>query len=123
MLGRQTASNQPAYRYPPTDTFGRGDTIQGSTSSTRPLTSDARKVSPVGDTVSGQSGGTGSGSAASSKGTTGTSGQAGGTGSGSAASSKGTSPVGGVSSGGVVGGKSSGGVSGAKSSGGFRGKK
>jgi len=118
MIGRQTANNQPAYRYPPADTFGRGDTLRGSTTSTRPQTSGPRISNPIGDAVSGQAGGTGGGSAASSKGTGAVSGQAGGTGSGSAASSKGSS-----SGGGILGGKSSGGFSGGKSSGGFRGRR
>ncbi len=109
MLGRQTANNQPAYRYPPTDTIGRGDTITGSTTTSRPRTGSTKSI---GDAVSGQSGGTGSGSAATSKSTSGISGQAGGTGSGSAATSKSKS--------GVSGAKSSGGFSGAKSSGGRR---
>lgn len=102
MIGRQTANNQPAYRYPPTDTVGRGDTLRGSTTSTLPQTGAIKSTSPGGDAVSGVSGGTGSGSAATSKGTGAVSGQAGGTGSGSAATSK--------SSSGISGGKSSGGL-------------
>jgi hypothetical protein len=118
MLGRQTPNDQPAYRYPPTDSIGRGDTLRGSTVTSRPTTSGYRGTSPVGDAVSGQSGGAGSGSAASSKGTGAVSGQAGGTGAGSAASSKGTS-----SGSGISGARSSGGLSGAKSSGGLKGRK
>ena len=113
MIGRQTANNQPSYRYPPTDTIGRGDTLRGSTTSTRPQTGAIGGTKSVGDAISGQSGGTGSGSAATSKSSSGISGQAGGTGSGSAATSKS----------GISGGKSSGGFSGAKSSGGFKGRK
>ncbi len=112
MIGRQTANNQPAYRYPPTDTIGRGDTITGSTTSTRPRTGAIGSTKSGGSAVSGQSGGSGSGSAATSKSSSGISGQAGGTGSGSAATSKSKS--------GISGGKSSGGFSGAKSSGGRR---
>jgi len=76
---------QPVYRYPPTDRFDRGDTIQGSTSST------SRGRAPVSDAVSGQSGGAGGGNAATNRAASSgasVSGQSGGTGSGSAALNK-----------------------------------
>jgi len=57
-----TASTTPAYRYPPTDTFSRGDSLHGSETTTRPSPPDYRKVQPAPNAVSGQNGGTGGGS-------------------------------------------------------------
>lgn len=76
----------PVYRYPPTDRFDRGDTIGGSVSQTRPGTPDYSRLPPVGGTLSGQTGGTGGGNAATNRADAArpSSGQAGGTGSGSA---------------------------------------
>ena len=79
----------PTYRYPPTDTFGRDDSLGGSVPSSRPTPPDYTRVPNARDTVSGQSGGTGGGAAATGKSDSATGGQAGGAGSGSAASSKG----------------------------------
>lgn len=84
----QTPSNQPTYHYPPTSTFGRDDTLQGSVTNNKPSAPDYSKMAPAPYAVSGQSGGTGSGTAASNKQGS-ISGQSGGTGSGSAASQKG----------------------------------
>jgi hypothetical protein len=94
----------PTYRYPPTDTFGRGDELRGSVDTSKPEAPDYRKVQPAPWAVTGQTGGTGGGTAATNKSasagrsTTGdavapsgsaTSGQTGGTGGGTAASAKG----------------------------------
>lgn len=89
----------PTYRYPPTDSFGRGDELHGTVDSSRPQTPDYSKVAPAPYATSGQSAGTGGGTAATNKSpgssstTSGagnaTSGFSGGTGSGSAASGKG----------------------------------
>lgn len=134
--------NTPSYRYPPTDTFGRGDTLHGTISNDKPVSPDYSKVKPAPYAVSGQGGGTGGGTAATSKASSSVSGQAGGRGSGSAASSKGGFSAGpssfgskvgagvssgskaGTSGGGVLGAassKPSTGISGARSSGGFSG--
>ncbi|HEY3115834.1 MAG TPA: hypothetical protein VGK54_03755 [Chloroflexota bacterium] len=133
--------NTPSYRYPPTDTFGRDDTLHGTITNDKPAAPDYNKVKPAPYAVSGQSGGTGGGTAATSKSSTSASGQAGGVGSGTAASSKGGFAAGsssfsakggsslssGASSsgGGLLGGaassKPSTGFSGAKSTGGFSG--
>ena len=79
------APTTPSYRYPPTDQFGRGDTLYGSEVSSRPAPPDYTKVKPAPHAVSGQNGGTGDGTAATNRGTGGAlSGQSGGTGSGSA---------------------------------------
>ena len=140
----QIPTNQPGYRYPPTDSFTRGDSLHGSVTNDRPSTPDYRKVQPIPDAISSQSGGTGGGSAATNKQPSVSSGQAGGAGTGSAATSKGSVPASGQSGGTGVGsaatnkgagagsgatapkvapsgGKSSGGFSGGKSSGGFSG--
>jgi hypothetical protein len=82
-------STSPSYRYPPTDTFGRGDTLHGSEATSRPTPPDYRKVQPAPNAVSGQGAGTGGGAAATNKDTVGSSGQSGGAGAGSAASDKG----------------------------------
>jgi hypothetical protein len=89
----------PAYRYPPTDTFGRGDTLHGSEVTSRPSPPDYRKVQPAPYAVSGQGGGVGAGAAASNKDAVGQAGQAGGAGAGSAASNKGTTGQAGQSGG------------------------
>src|SRR5438067_8168704 len=94
---------QPSYRYPPTDTFSRGDTLHGAESTTRPAPPDYSKVKPAPNAVSGQNAGTGAGSAASNRDTNAAvSGQSGGAGSGAAASDKG-SAVSGQSGGGGTG--------------------
>ena len=76
---------QPQHRFPPTDTFGRGDTIGGSvTTNGRPP--DYSRMQPVGGSVAGQTGGTGGGNAVlgRSQQPAVAGGQAGGTGAGSA---------------------------------------
>lgn len=90
---RQVPPSQPAYRYPPTDSFGRGDTLGGSVTNDRPSSPDYRRIKPNPDAVSGQSGGVGGGSAASNKAPSYSSGQAGGSGAGTAASAKGAAPA------------------------------
>jgi len=100
---RQIPPSQPAYRYPPTDSFGRGDSLRGSIANDKPTSPNYRKVRPVTDAVSGQSGGTGGGSAASSKAPSFSSGQAGGSGAGTAASAKGVAPASGQAGGTGVG--------------------
>ncbi len=135
----------PSYRYPPTDTFGRDDTLHGSVTNDRPVPPDYGRVRPAPYAVSGQSGGTGSGTAATNKMAAPASGQSGGTGPGTAATSKGGFKSGAFSyaeksgsitnKGGTVSGgskssifsgsqssKPSKGILGAKSSGGFLGK-
>jgi hypothetical protein len=82
-------TRSPTYRYPPTDTFGRDDSLGGSIPSSRPTPPDYTRVPNARDTVGGQSGGTGGGAAATGKDVSPTGGQAGGVGSGSAAASKG----------------------------------
>lgn len=80
----------PSYRYPPTDTFSRGDTLQGSAATTKPAPPDYSKVQPAPNAVSGQNSGTGAGTAASNRDPNAAiSGQSGGAGSGTAASDKG----------------------------------
>lgn len=133
----------PSYRYPPTDTFGRDDTLHGTITNDKPAPPDYTRVKPAPYAVSGQGGGTGGGTAATSKASSSVSGQAGGQGSGSAASSKGGFSAGpssfssktgsGISSGartgssgggllaGAASSKSSTGIAGARSSGGFSG--
>jgi len=82
-------TRSPTYRYPPTDTFDRGDSLGGSVPNSRPTPPDYTRVPNARDTVGGQSGGTGGGAAATGKVTSPTGGQTGGAGSGSAASGKG----------------------------------
>ena len=77
-------TSQPSYRYPPTDSFGRGDTLHGSEATTRPSPPDYSKIKPAPNAVSGQGGGTGAGTATSNRGQSADSGQSGGTGAGSA---------------------------------------
>lgn len=138
LIGRATAPGVPAYYNPPLGNYSTGQRIEGGRVSTQPAPPSERVIG-LRSGVSGQSGGTGSGSAVSSKlgtGTTagnttgqtgvapstgsGTSGQAGGQGSGSAVTGKSGSGVGsGVtspSSGGFSSGKGSSGSSGSSSS-------
>ena len=86
----QVPPDRPAYRYPPSDAFGRGDSLTGSITNSRAAAPNYRVAKPIPDAVSGQSGGAGGGSAASGKSPSYSSGQAGGAGSGTAASSKGS---------------------------------
>jgi hypothetical protein len=89
----------PTYRYPPTGSFGRDESLHGSLDTSKPQTPDYSKVQPAPYATAGKSAGTGGGVAASNKsggalsGSSGaanaTSGQSGGTGTGAAASSKG----------------------------------
>jgi hypothetical protein len=99
----ERSSQGPGYQYPPTDRFGREDSLHGSVERSKPQTPDYGKVQPAPYAVSGQGAGTGSGTAATNKSATPFSGQAGGTGSGSAASGKGTFSSGGSVSGGGTG--------------------
>jgi hypothetical protein len=122
----------PAYRYPPTGSFGRDDELHGSLDSSKPQLPDYSKVQPAPYAASGKAAGTGGGAAASNKSGGGSSGgtsanatsaQSGGSGGGSAASGKGgfssgtqsysggTTNLGGAGSRGVLPGSSSGGVS------------
>lgn len=123
----------PAYRYPPTDSFGRGEELHGTVDSSRPQPPDYRRVAPAPYATSGQSAGTGGGTAATNKSpgssstTSGagngsaTSGFSGGTGSGTAASGKGGFKSGGQPSGGAAGSGVGAGGSGALHGGGSSG--
>jgi hypothetical protein len=92
-------ANTPAYRYPPTGTFGRDEDLHGSLDSSKPQPPDYARVQPQPYATSGKSSGTGGGTAASNKSPSSpgqqagapnaASGQSGGTGGGSAASDKG----------------------------------
>lgn len=93
-------SSGPGYQYPPSDSFGRGDQLNGSVERSKPEPPDYKKVPPAPYAVSGQGAGTGGGNAATNKSAAPASGQGGGTGGGSAASNKGTFQNGGGSSGG-----------------------
>jgi hypothetical protein len=93
------ASTSPSYRYPPTDQFGRGDTLHGSEATARPAPPDYRKVQPPPNAVSGQNAGTGGGIGATNKDPAVAGGQAGGTGAGSAATNRGTGAISGQSGG------------------------
>jgi hypothetical protein len=91
---RNYDAGTPAYRYPPTGTFGRGDQLNGSLDSGSAKSPDYSKVKPSPYATSGQNSGTGGGVAASNKSVTSgasnaASGQSGGTGSGVAATNKG----------------------------------
>jgi hypothetical protein len=100
---RSYDAGTPAYRYPPTGTFGRDESLHGSLDTSKPTPPDYSKVQPAPYATSAQASGTGGGSAASNKspggpagavsGSTGASnaasGQSAGTGGGTAASSKG----------------------------------
>ncbi|HLZ32246.1 MAG TPA: hypothetical protein VKV73_33400 [Chloroflexota bacterium] len=88
--------NTPTYRYPPTGSFGRDDSLLGSLDTSKPQAPDYSKIQPSPYATAGKSSGTGGGVAASNKAGGGAagavnanSGQSGGTGSGVAASSKG----------------------------------
>ncbi len=140
-------ARSPAYRYPPTDSFGRGEELHGTLDSSKPQMPDYTKVQPAPWATSAQSSGTGGGTAATNKAsggasrpdavapsTSASSGQSAGTGSGTAASSKGGfasgsrsfsntsggSSVGGAGSRGVLGGSSSDSSSGSKGIGGAK---
>jgi len=88
---RSYDASTPAYRYPPTGSFGSDDELHGSLDSSKAQTPDYSRVQPAPYASTGNSSGTGGGSAVSNK--TGvanaTSAQSGGSGSGTAASSKG----------------------------------
>jgi hypothetical protein len=100
---RSYEAGTPAYRYPPTGTFGRDESLHGSLDTSKPTPPDYSKVQPAPYATSAKSSGTGGGSAVSNKspggpagaisGSTGAtsaaSGQSAGTGGGTAASSKG----------------------------------
>jgi hypothetical protein len=95
--------SSPAYRYPPTGSFGRDEQLHGTLDTSKPSPPDYNKVQPAPYSTSGKSSGTGGGAAASNKSPgapagavsgqapsgNAASGQSGGTGSGSAAASKG----------------------------------
>ncbi len=131
---RNYEAGTPAYRYPPTGSFGRDEELHGSLDTSKAQPPDYSKVQPAPYATAGKSSGTGGGVGASNKSVGGssavgggsanaTSGQSGGTGSGVAASSKGgfasgsqsyanSDPGGsgvGAGSRGVLGGSSSGG--------------
>lgn len=89
----------PTYRYPPTDTFGRGDTLYGNEATARPGPPDYRKVQPAPNAVSGQNQGTGDGTAATNRAPAAVSGQSGGVGAGTAATDKGRAAISGQSGG------------------------
>jgi len=57
----------PTYRYPPTGTFGRDESLHGSLDASRPQTPDYSKVQPAPYATSAKSSGTGGGVAASNK--------------------------------------------------------
>jgi hypothetical protein len=88
---RSYDASSPAYRYPPTGSFGRDDELHGSIDSSKAQTPDYSRVQPAPYASTGKSSGTGGGSAVSNKTgvTSATSAQSGGSGSGVAASSKG----------------------------------
>jgi hypothetical protein len=87
----------PAYRYPPTGTFGRDDQLHGSLDSSKAQVPDYSKVQPAPYATAGNASGTGGGTAASNKSapsgqpgaSNATSAQSSGSGGGTAASSKG----------------------------------
>jgi hypothetical protein len=80
----------PKHRFPPTDSFDRGDTIGGNVTSNTNRPPDYSRVPPVAGTLSGQAGGTGGANAVTGRAQSASvsSGQSGGTGSGSAAINK-----------------------------------
>lgn len=92
---RSYDASTPTYRYPPTGTFDRGDTLHGTVDTGKPQTPDYSKIQPSPYATTGQASGTGGGAAASNKSagasgaTNAASGQSGGTGGGVAASNKG----------------------------------
>lgn len=97
-------SRSPGYYYPPTNTYGRGDQVDGSVTTTSPKPPDystvhtpPNAVHPATGSVAGQNSGTGGGNAATNKlggssnsngSAASVGGQAGGTGNGSAAGNK-----------------------------------
>jgi hypothetical protein len=131
---RSHDASSPAYRYPPTGSFGRDEQLHGTLDSSKPQTPDYNKVQPSPYATSAKASGTGGGTAASNKSpggasgvTSATSGQSGGTGAGAAASGKGGFASGtqsfanrdpGASSGAGAGSKGIGGASGGGSTGG-----
>ena len=100
---RSYGASTPAYRYPPTGSFGRDESLHGSLDTSKPTPPDYSKIQPAPYATSAQASGTGGGSAASNKSPGGpagavsgasgasnaASGQSAGTGGGTAASSKG----------------------------------
>ncbi len=93
-------ASTPAYRYPPTGSFGRDESLHGSLDTSKPTPPDYSKIQPAPYATSAKASGTGGGSAVSNKSPAGAvsgasgaanaaSGQAAGTGSGTAASGKG----------------------------------
>jgi len=64
---RNYGANTPAYRYPPTGSFGRDEQLHGSLDSSKPQTPDYSKVQPSPYATSGSSSGSGGGTAASNK--------------------------------------------------------
>jgi hypothetical protein len=91
VLPRETGGDArtPSYRYPPSDSFGPGETLGGSVPSSQPRPPDYTRLPNARNTVGGQAGGTGGGAAATGKGAASVAGQSGGAGAGSAATSKG----------------------------------
>ena len=65
---RSYDASTPAYRYPPTGSFGRDDELHGSLDSSKAQAPDYSRVQPAPYAASGKASGTGGGSAASSKG-------------------------------------------------------
>src|SRR5207253_7861807 len=57
----------PAYRYPPTGTFGRDDELHGSLDTSKAQPPDYSRVQPAPYATAGKSSGTGGGAAASNK--------------------------------------------------------
>ena len=64
---RSYDANTPTYRYPPTGTFGRDDSLHGSVDTSKPQAPDYSKVQPSPYATSGNASGTGGGVAASNK--------------------------------------------------------
>src|SRR5919202_2911336 len=60
-------ASTPAYRYPPTGTFGRDEDLHGSVDSSKPTPPDYAKVQPQPYATSGKSSGTGGGTSATNK--------------------------------------------------------
>jgi hypothetical protein len=65
---RSYTASTPAYRYPPTGSFDRGESLHGSVDSSKPQVPDYRQVPPAPYATVGQSSGTGGGVAATNKG-------------------------------------------------------
>lgn len=84
------AFSGPRYYYPPTDTFGRGDRLNGAIAQPKAQPPKYEGLPPNPNAVSGQAGGTGGGNAVTNRaGGATVSGQAEGTGTGTAATAKG----------------------------------